>query len=130
MANETVTFRPSKENPQLLAQLAKLAKQDNRIIVLEAMYGPGASSGVVEMVSGLCPLASAMFYQSMTGNLASDGLAHKDYTTDPWQVIAVNAPSAPLGSLGWVPVSFGKFYINCSGQGYIRGYEYSPRMGL
>jgi len=32
MANETVTFRPSKENPQLLAQLAKLAKQDNRTL--------------------------------------------------------------------------------------------------
>lgn len=30
MANETLTFRPSKENKNLLAQLAKLAKQDNR----------------------------------------------------------------------------------------------------
>lgn len=32
MDNKTVTFRPSKENPQLLAQLAKLAKQDNRTL--------------------------------------------------------------------------------------------------
>jgi hypothetical protein len=32
MANETVTFRPSKETPTLLAQLAKLAKQDNRTL--------------------------------------------------------------------------------------------------
>lgn len=30
MAYETLTFRPSKENKTLLAQLAKLAKQDNR----------------------------------------------------------------------------------------------------
>lgn len=30
MANETLTFRPSKENKTLLAQIAKLAKQDNR----------------------------------------------------------------------------------------------------
>lgn len=30
MANETLTFRPSKENSNLLAQLAELAKQDNR----------------------------------------------------------------------------------------------------
>jgi hypothetical protein len=30
MAYETLTFRPSKENKALLAQLAKLAKQDNR----------------------------------------------------------------------------------------------------
>ena len=32
MAHETVTFRPSKENKTLLAQLAKLAKQDNRTL--------------------------------------------------------------------------------------------------
>ena len=30
MAYETLTFRPSKENKTILAQLAKLAKQDNR----------------------------------------------------------------------------------------------------
>lgn len=30
MAYETLTFRPSKENKELLAQLAELAKQDNR----------------------------------------------------------------------------------------------------
>ena len=30
MANETVTFRPSKENSEMLNQLSKLAKQDNR----------------------------------------------------------------------------------------------------
>lgn len=30
MANETLTFRPSKENSNLLVQLAELAKQDNR----------------------------------------------------------------------------------------------------
>lgn len=30
MAYETLTFRPSKENSELLAQLAELAKQDNR----------------------------------------------------------------------------------------------------
>jgi hypothetical protein len=30
MANETLTFRPSKENSNLLASLAELAKQDNR----------------------------------------------------------------------------------------------------
>lgn len=30
MANETLTFRPSKENNNLLVQLAELAKQDNR----------------------------------------------------------------------------------------------------
>jgi hypothetical protein len=30
MAYETLTFRPSKENSKLLAQLAELAKQDNR----------------------------------------------------------------------------------------------------
>lgn len=30
MAHETLTFRPSKEILILLAQLAKLAKQDNR----------------------------------------------------------------------------------------------------
>lgn len=30
MAYATLTFRPSKENKNLLASLAKLAKQDNR----------------------------------------------------------------------------------------------------
>lgn len=30
MANETVTFRPSKENSEMLNQLSELAKQDNR----------------------------------------------------------------------------------------------------
>ncbi len=30
MAYETLTFRPSKENSNLLATLAELAKQDNR----------------------------------------------------------------------------------------------------
>jgi len=30
MAYETLTFRPSKENRELLAHLAELAKQDNR----------------------------------------------------------------------------------------------------
>lgn len=30
MAHETLTFRPSKENSNLLASLAELAKQDNR----------------------------------------------------------------------------------------------------
>lgn len=30
MAYETLTFRPSKENSNLLASLAELAKQDNR----------------------------------------------------------------------------------------------------
>lgn len=30
MAHETLTFRPSKGNKNLLAQLAKLAKEDNR----------------------------------------------------------------------------------------------------
>lgn len=30
MAYETITFRPSKENSELLAQLSELAKQDNR----------------------------------------------------------------------------------------------------
>lgn len=30
MANETLTFRPSKENSNILVQLAELAKQDNR----------------------------------------------------------------------------------------------------
>ena len=30
MANETLTFRPSKENKKLLTQLAELAKQENR----------------------------------------------------------------------------------------------------
>lgn len=30
MAYETMTFRPSKENSELLIQLAELAKQDNR----------------------------------------------------------------------------------------------------
>ena len=30
MAYETMTFRPSKENSELLTQLAELAKQDNR----------------------------------------------------------------------------------------------------
>lgn len=32
MANETVTFRPSKDNKNLLSQLAKLAQQDNRTL--------------------------------------------------------------------------------------------------
>jgi len=30
MATETVTFRPSKENSEMLNQLSELAKQDNR----------------------------------------------------------------------------------------------------
>jgi DNA replication protein DnaD len=30
MAYETLTFRPSKENSELLVHLAELAKQDNR----------------------------------------------------------------------------------------------------
>ena len=30
MANETVTFRPSKENIEMLNKLSELAKQDNR----------------------------------------------------------------------------------------------------
>jgi hypothetical protein len=30
MAYETLTFRPSKENSNLLATLAELARQDNR----------------------------------------------------------------------------------------------------
>ena len=30
MANETLTFRPSKENSEMLNQLSELAKQDNR----------------------------------------------------------------------------------------------------
>jgi len=30
MANETLTFRPSRENSNLLAELSELAKQDNR----------------------------------------------------------------------------------------------------
>ena len=30
MANETLTFRPSKNNETILAGLAKLAKQENR----------------------------------------------------------------------------------------------------
>ena len=30
MANETITFRPSKENNEMLNQLSELAKQDNR----------------------------------------------------------------------------------------------------
>ena len=30
MANETVTFRPSKENSEMLNKLSELAKQDNR----------------------------------------------------------------------------------------------------
>ncbi len=30
MANETLTFRPSKKNETMLAQLAELAKQENR----------------------------------------------------------------------------------------------------
>jgi hypothetical protein len=30
MANETLTFRPSKNNETILAQLAELAKQENR----------------------------------------------------------------------------------------------------
>lgn len=30
MAYETLTFRPSKDNSELLIQLAELAKQDNR----------------------------------------------------------------------------------------------------
>lgn len=30
MAYGTLTFRPSKENKTLLAQIAKLAKEDNR----------------------------------------------------------------------------------------------------
>jgi hypothetical protein len=32
MANETLTFRPSKENKNLLTQLAELAQQDNRTL--------------------------------------------------------------------------------------------------
>ena len=30
MANETITFRPSKENSEMLNQLSELAKQDKR----------------------------------------------------------------------------------------------------
>lgn len=30
MANETLTFRPSKKNETILAQLAELAEQENR----------------------------------------------------------------------------------------------------
>ena len=30
MATETITFRPSKENSEMLNQLSELAKQDNR----------------------------------------------------------------------------------------------------
>ena len=30
MAHETLTFRPSKKNENILAELAKLAEQDNR----------------------------------------------------------------------------------------------------
>ena len=30
MANETITFRPSKENSEILKSLSELAKQDNR----------------------------------------------------------------------------------------------------
>jgi len=30
MATETITFRPSKENSEMLNQLSKLAKKDNR----------------------------------------------------------------------------------------------------
>lgn len=30
MANETLTFRPSKKNETILAQLAQLAEQENR----------------------------------------------------------------------------------------------------
>lgn len=30
MAHETLTFRPSKKNKNLISELAKLAKQDNR----------------------------------------------------------------------------------------------------
>lgn len=30
MAHETLTFRPSRENNNLLVKLAELAKQDNR----------------------------------------------------------------------------------------------------
>ncbi len=30
MANETLTFRPSKKNENILAQLAELAEQENR----------------------------------------------------------------------------------------------------
>ena len=30
MANETLTFRPSKKNEPILAQLAELAEQENR----------------------------------------------------------------------------------------------------
>lgn len=30
MANETITFRASKENSEMLNQLSELAKQDNR----------------------------------------------------------------------------------------------------
>ena len=30
MANETTTFRPSKENSEMLNQLSELARQDNR----------------------------------------------------------------------------------------------------
>jgi hypothetical protein len=32
MANETLTFRPSKKNKNLLSDLNKLAKQDNRTL--------------------------------------------------------------------------------------------------